>query len=504
MEKRKLPALLLTLLLAASMIATAGTSVKASEAEPAGMGTEQEETEAGEPETGESETGEPEMEESEIKESETGEPAAREFETGIEETGAVRTSVVDQPIVEFVPMNKVGEARPLTDEDSQAVMEALGSEWVTDGDDSEVVPLNAKFKVDWNASTLQMDDIWGSDVVAYDFSRDESGKLVVEREIQGSMRRVKVSGGSSYVTGSDSFCGWNFFKPGESGYVYQEEYAFESLGYGMTLTPDLIQIRAWYNPSDFDEYGYWGRGFWTAKWFVVDKEDSIFHFKDKEEPEPPVTAEDYVLDISKGSQVLSKEIFSQLLQENQTKNVIIKTNDDVTFTFKAGTMKAVEGKESYDFSVLIHRDYKTVTGVPRYVTNDQFVLKIDYNYSGKLPAEAAIRIYAGKNYAGRTLYYGQLLNGTSISLVQPVTVDGNGYITVRQDHCSSYILTSTEPKAEENGGNGSQTQQTGSTSSQARSAAPATGDNAVFWLYCILAVMSIAVLYTVKYRVIKK
>ncbi len=496
MEKRRLPALLLTLLLTASVIATAGTSVKASEAEPAEMGMKQEETKAGEPETGESETGESETKESEIRE-----PAAEESETETEETGAVRVSVVDQPIVEFVPTNKVEEARPLTDDDSQAVMEALGSEWSTN-EGAEIVPLNANFKVDWNASTLQMDDIWGSDVIAYDFSRDESGKLVVEREIQGSMRRVKVPGGSSYVSGSDSFCGWNFFKPDESGYVYQEEYAFESLGYGMTLTPDLIQIRAWYNPSDFDEYGNWGRGTWTAKSFIVDKEDSVFHFK--EEQETPPAAEDYVLDISRGNQVLSKEIFSQLLQENQTKNVIIKTNDDVTFTFKAGTMKAVEGKESYDFSVLIHRDYKTVTGVPRYVTNDQFVLKIDYNYSGKLPAEAAIRIYAGKNYAGRTLYYGQLLNGTSISLAQPVTVDGNGYIIVRQDHCSSYILTSTEPKADENGGNGSQTQQTGSASSQARSAAPATGDNAVFWLYGILAVTSIAVLYTVKYRVIKK
>ena len=39
-----------------------------------------------------------------------------------------------------------------------------------------------------------------------------------------------------------------------------------------------------------------------------------------------------------------------LLKENESKDVVIKSNNNVTFTFEKGTMKGVEGKENYDFS----------------------------------------------------------------------------------------------------------------------------------------------------------
>lgn len=42
--------------------------------------------------------------------------------------------------------------------------------------------------------------------------------------------------------------------------------------------------------------------------------------------------------------------------------------------------------------------------MPAAVTEDIFVSKIVYNYSGTLPAKASIKLNVGKAYAGQTLY----------------------------------------------------------------------------------------------------
>lgn len=537
MEKRRLPAVLLTLLLVASLIVSAGTSVKAWEAETGekGNGTNLEETETeseapgvkleesgAESEKTEAETGSKFGDESEERNEEKQESVSESEKIGIqleeeevttEETEVDPKVVVDQPVVNFVATNKVGKAAPFTDEDFQVIMKSVNSSWGTNVEGVDIVPGNANFKVDWSASTLQMGDIWGSQVSAYKFSRDSSGKLILKNVDHTVIKAYKKPDGGRDVWGDCTWPQWNFFEPSATtdwGMGYKEQYEFNyPVDESSDDFPDLINISAWYNPSEFNEDGEWGTGDRVGVMFIVGKEDSVFHFKEETET-PPVIAEDYILDVSKGNAVLSKEEFAAILQENQTKNVVIKTNDDVIFTFKAGTMKAVEGKENYDFSVVINRDYGTAPGLPQYITNNQFVLKIDYNYSGMLPAEASIRIYAGKNYAGRTLYYGQLMSDTSISSVQPVVVDENGYITVQQDHCSSYILTSTEPKAVKNEpsqtdrtstsqGNGNQTQKTDS-----KMTVPKTGDSAMFWLYGILAISAIAVVGIIKCRVSKK
>ena len=79
--------------------------------------------------------------------------------------------------------------------------------------------------------------------------------------------------------------------------------------------------------------------------------------------------------------------------------------------------------------------------MPADVTEDIFVSKIVYNYSGVLQATASIKLNVGKAYAGQTLYYSQLLDdGTIISMMSAV-VDNDGYMTVEQDHCSTYLIT---------------------------------------------------------------
>ena len=105
------------------------------------------------------------------------------------------------------------------------------------------------------------------------------------------------------------------------------------------------------------------------------------------------------------------------------------------------------------------------------MTSNNFVSQINYNYSGKLPAEASIRFYAGTQYSGKTLYYYLLNEDKTFAEVQSIIVDDLGYVTVKQDHCSSYLLTSEEPKIQDSTNN---TETSGAIEDKT---SPVTGDN---------------------------
>lgn len=160
-----------------------------------------------------------------------------------------------------------------------------------------------------------------------------------------------------------------------------------------------------------------------------------------------VSSDSYTVDLG-DSQTISADTFASILAENATKDVIIKSNNNVTFTFAKGTMASVDGKTEYDFSTSIVNAYADT--MPSYITKDNFVSQINYNYSGKLPATANIRFYVGTEYAGQTLYYSLMNADNTFAEVQAVVVDADGYMTVKQDHCSSYVVTKTEPKLPDN------------------------------------------------------
>ena len=84
--------------------------------------------------------------------------------------------------------------------------------------------------------------------------------------------------------------------------------------------------------------------------------------------------------------------------------------------------------------------------MPSYVTKDNFISQINFNYSGELPARANIRIPVGTQYAGNTLYYSYMNNDNTFADTQTVVVDEEGYITVKQEHCSSYVVTNKAPE----------------------------------------------------------
>lgn len=196
--------------------------------------------------------------------------------------------------------------------------------------------------------------------------------------------------------------------------------------------------------------------------------------------------ESYTIDISKTETSISADKFAELLTENATKAAVIKSNNNVTFTFAKGTMSAIEGVENYDFGTVITTDYAALSEIPTYVTQNNFVSKIHFNYSGKLPATASITFYAGTDKAGQTLYYYLCNADKSTTLIQSVVVDGNGYVTVKQDHCSDYILTTEELKAKATSEATSEV--TSEISSQTKS--PKTGDNSLVELYISMMCVS--------------
>ena len=233
-----------------------------------------------------------------------------------------------------------------------------------------------------------------------------------------------------------------------------------------------------------------------------------------------VSSDSYTVDLG-DSQTISADTFASILAENATKDVIIKSNNNVTFTFAKGTMASVDGKTEYDFSTSIVNAYAAT--MPSYITKDNFVSQINYNYSGKLPATANIRFYAGTEYAGQTLYYSLMNADNTFAEVQAVVVDADGYMTVKQDHCSSYVVTKTEPKlpdnkdtktddgnASNNGGssdngngsnNGNASASDKNTSSaNTKATSPNTGDMTPIAIYVVMAAAAMGVIVFVKRR----
>ncbi len=137
---------------------------------------------------------------------------------------------------------------------------------------------------------------------------------------------------------------------------------------------------------------------------------------------------------------ISKENINAMVAQNVSKPVVIEA-DNVSFEFSTGSMKMVDGIESWDFGSSQKSSYNAAGKLPAGVTASNFVYYINYNHSGKLPGTAKITISLGSSYAGMELYYSLLSNDGSITLVQKVTANAQGRITVTQDHCSTYIVT---------------------------------------------------------------
>lgn len=200
---------------------------------------------------------------------------------------------------------------------------------------------------------------------------------------------------------------------------------------------------------------------------------------DEKPSAPDQDSNNTIVDVSDGSTTIKVDEIRKIIEDNKTNDVIIKSNNDVTFTFAKGTMSEVSQVAIYDFSTAITSDIKEAGNIPAAVTDDIFVSKIVYNYSGALPAKASIKLNVGKAYAGQTLYYSQLLDDGTIISVMSAVVDNDGYMTVEQDHCSTYLITKQKL-----------------TNNKLETPKTADNSNIALWLTLLIVLCSSATLYT--------
>lgn len=150
---------------------------------------------------------------------------------------------------------------------------------------------------------------------------------------------------------------------------------------------------------------------------------------------------EYTVEVTEEKTTISKEDFSEIIKENAEKDVVIKSNNDVIFTFPKGTMTEVKDMDSYDFGTEIIKEFDDKKEQPHKVHKDNFVTRINFNYSGKLPGMVSIKFFVGTDRVGATLHYSLINDDNSVTYIQSVVVDKDGYITVQQDHCSDYVVT---------------------------------------------------------------
>lgn len=166
--------------------------------------------------------------------------------------------------------------------------------------------------------------------------------------------------------------------------------------------------------------------------------------------EIPGIEDDYVVELDEDKKVISKVEFEVILAENKDKDVVIQSSADIVFTFPQGSMSEVEDMEDYDFGTDIETEFEAKVEYGKKVNESNFVSRINFNYEGMLPGMASIQIHVGMDQKGMTLYYSKLCNDGTIKFIYSAVVDENEYITVKQDSCSDYILTTerVDDKAE--------------------------------------------------------
>lgn len=195
-----------------------------------------------------------------------------------------------------------------------------------------------------------------------------------------------------------------------------------------------------------------------------------------------VKKDEEVIELPSDDKTVKADDFNEIINKNQDSDVVINSNNDISFKFEKGTMNQVGGVDKYDFTTEVVKEVENAGTLPAGVTSDNFIQKIDFAYSGQLPAKAEIKIPVGTQYAGRTLYYSRLYDDGTIENIMSAAVDENGVITVEQDHCSVYLLTTTKLTQTHVSGSGTQ------------AAAPNTGDSAPLAFMLLAVVISSFVL----------
>lgn len=356
-------------------------------------------------------------------------------------------TVTDKAAVQIKYSNSVGTVY-LSEEETLAVArvfsETLGIEITSIPKYSsvEIIDDNTTFSIDYDNSSIAKDNMGETYILTYGWFKNSEGEVDAYKCFVGPDRPMQYE--------------W---------YSVDCEKVDENVHKIKADTDTGLMVIA--TPYNNDNSVHWTYAITKSAY----EKNEVFDFLTEDEIEDDsnnVETDSYEVKLSSDNTSVSAEKFNAILTENATKDVVIKNADGVTFTFAKGTMKAVDGKTEYDFGTSVIADYSKATELSTEVTKDNFVLQIDYNYSGQLPAKASITFNVGSELAGKTLYYYLYNTDKTYKIVQSVVVADDGSVTVKQDHCSTYVLTSAELNK-----------------------APAAGDSTNYGMFIILAVISL-------------
>jgi len=182
--------------------------------------------------------------------------------------------------------------------------------------------------------------------------------------------------------------------------------------------------------------------------------------------------------------------------------VVETTADGVVMTFAAEDLKDAKAV-ALNIEVALKNDVKDETVAKNdKITDKNFVLKVEFSHEGNLPTTATITIPVSADFAGKTLYYYEILTDGTLKFVCDAPVDANGVASVAQDHCSDYVLLTERVDAVEpettpdNSTTGTADPETSTTPNDApTTSSPKTGDdtNIALWVAVLgLGVVAIA------------
>lgn len=211
--------------------------------------------------------------------------------------------------------------------------------------------------------------------------------------------------------------------------------------------------------------------------------------------------------------VISKERMQELVEINKEKDIVIETVSGVSYTFKKGSFKLIDGKDEYNFGVELITDFSKSGIKNEKVDAGDFAERVNYVYSGELPGTARICIPVDSRWNGKTLYYYQIMADGTLKDTGESNIVENGMYEVTQTHCSDYVLLSKSPKElgiATDGGNNSQIPSDGDnaqspsgngdpkdsannndaqfTPVNSKATAPKTADNSMVLLYVVLCI----------------
>lgn len=149
----------------------------------------------------------------------------------------------------------------------------------------------------------------------------------------------------------------------------------------------------------------------------------------------------YVKDVS--DEEVTGDVLDKIISENSSRNVTLRTVNNTLYTFEKNTMN-IGTKEKYNFSEkTIEENDGNFIGLPDEISKENVKLEAISQDEGKLPAKAVVSRKVGKEYAGQTLCFGEVMDG-KVANIQYVVVDKNGYINVAQSNFGTFIVYSGE------------------------------------------------------------